>query len=85
MISNPRYGKAFAVTPSDSVNFVNQGLGRILSDALYVGGAGVVAAVFEDGTVVNFTAPAGATLPLAVKRVNSTNTTATLITALVGL
>lgn len=85
MIANSRYNKAVGVTPSDTVNFVNQGLGRLLCDGLYIGGAGVVAAVFEDGTVVNFTAVAGEILPIAVKRVNTTNTTATLIVALSGL
>lgn len=85
MIANSRYNKAFDITPSDSVNFVAQGLGRILSDAIYAGGAGVVAAVFEDGTVVNFTVAAGGILPIAVKRINATNTTATLIKGLCGL
>lgn len=85
MISNQRYNKAVAVVPSDTVGFVNQGLGRLLCDGLYVGGAGVVAVVFEDGTVTNFTAAAGQVLPVAAKRVNSTNTTATLIVALIAL
>lgn len=85
MIANSRYNKAVTVVPSDTVNFVGLGVGRILSDALYVGSAGVVAAVFEDGTVVNFTAVAGQILPIAVKRINITNTTATLMAALVGL
>lgn len=85
MITNSRYNKAFDITPSDTVNFINQGLGRILSDAIYVGGAGVVAAVFEDGTVVNFTAAAGEVLPIAIKRINNTGTTATLLKGLTGL
>jgi hypothetical protein len=85
MIANGRYNKAVAVTPSDATDFVNMGLGRKLSDGLYIGGAGVVAVVFEDGTVVNFTAVAGQVLPVAARRVNSTNTTATLIVALIGL
>lgn len=85
MITNSRYNKAFDITTSDTVNFINQGLGRLLCDAIYVGGAGIVAAVFEDGTVVNFTAVAGEVLPIAVKRVNATNTTATLMKGLCGL
>lgn len=85
MIANSRYNKAVTVTASDTVDFVNQGLGRKLCDGLYVGGAGVVPVVFEDGTVVNFTAVAGQVLPVAAKRVNSTNLTATLVVALIGL
>lgn len=77
-----QYSKAVAVTPSDSTDFANQGHGSILCDALYVGGAGVVAAVFQDGTVVNITAVAGGILPMALRRVNSTGTTATVMTAL---
>lgn len=85
MISNSRYNKAVPVVPSDTVDFVNQGLGRILCDGLYVGGAGIVQAVFEDGTVVPFTAVAGEVLPIAVRRVNAGSTTATLIVALQAL
>lgn len=85
MIANSRFNKAVSVTPSDTVDFVPQGLGRKLCDALYVGGAGIVVAVFEDGTTVNFTAVAGEILPIAIKRVNSTTTTATLMVALYGL
>jgi hypothetical protein len=71
------YNKAEAVTKSDTVGFQ---LG--LCDALQVGGAGVVAAVFQDDSVVNITAIAGQVLPIKIKRVNSTNTTATVMTAL---
>jgi hypothetical protein len=52
------------------------------SDAIYVGGAGVVVAVRKDGTTVNFTAVAGGILPIKAKRVNATSTTATLLVAL---
>ena len=71
------YNRAFAITKSDSVNLE---LG--LSDAIYVGGAGVVAAVFQDDSVVNITAVAGGLLPIKIKRVNSANTTATVMVAL---
>lgn len=65
--------KAAAVTPSDTVNFARAGW-------VFVGGAGVVAAVpDQQDTAVNFTVPAGATLPVLCKRVNLTNTTATLM------
>lgn len=77
-----QYSKAVDVTKSDTTDFVNQGHGTILCDALYVGGAGVVAGVLADGTVQNFTCVAGQILPMALRRVNSTNTTATLLVAL---
>lgn len=85
MIANQRYNKAVDIAKSDTVDFVNAGLGRKLCDAVYIGGAGVVAGVFEDGTVVNFTCVAGQILPVALKRVNATNTTATLMAALIAL
>jgi hypothetical protein len=71
------YNKAFAITKSDTVDIPSG-----LTDAVYVGGAGIVEAVFQDGSAVQFTAVAGEILPLAVKRVNSGNTTATLMVAL---
>lgn len=71
------YNVAVAVTPSDTVDFA-QGP----TDAIYVGGAGVVAAMFASGATVNITAVAGVLLPLKVKRIASTGTTATLILAL---
>ena len=50
---------------------------------IYVGGAGVVALVFTNDEVQNITAIAGATLPFgSVKRVNATNTTATVLMGL---
>lgn len=67
----------FAVTPHDSTDFTTW------TRALYVGGAGNVAAVTFDGTAVTFVAvPAGSILPLQCRRVNSTNTTATSIVGL---
>lgn len=68
---------AEVITKSDSVNFSK------LSRGIYVGGAGDVAVVFRDGTVVTFSSvPAGFLLPVQAIRVNSTNTTATLMVAL---
>ena len=68
---------AEAVTPHDSTD-----LGTV-SRAIYVGGAGNVAAVMLDGNVVTFSAvPAGTILPIRVKRINSTNTTATLMVSI---
>jgi len=69
------------IAPSDTVNIVDPARDP-LPDAIYVGGAGIVAAVFQDNSVVNFTAVAGEILPIRIKRVNVTNTTATLMVAL---
>jgi hypothetical protein len=53
------------------------------SRGIYVGGTGDVAAVMIDGTVLTFSAvPAGTLLPIRCKRINATNTTATLMLAL---
>ena len=81
---NDYYNKAVAVTASDTVNIPgpNTGATGVLTDALYVGGAGIVVAVFQDDTTVQFTAVAGEILPIRIKRVNATNTTATLMVAL---
>lgn len=66
-----------AITPSDATNLSN------LTRGLYVGGAGNISAVTIAGVAVVFTAvPAGSVLPIQVKRINATGTTAT---ALVGL
>ena len=69
-----------AVTPSDTDNFNATTTKAALTRGLYVGGAGNVVAVREDGTAVTFASvPAGTILPIRCIRVNSTNTTATLI------
>ena len=68
---------AGAVTVSDSTNLSS------VSRALYVGTAGNVAAVMPNDDVVLFSnVPAGMILPVRVKRVNATNTTASNIVAL---
>lgn len=75
------YNTARAITKSDTVNLpanVNDGV----CDAVYVGGAGIVVAVFPDDSSQQFTCVAGQILPVRVKRVNSTTTTATLMVAL---
>lgn len=68
---------AFAVTKSDST--------VVSCRAVYVGGAGDLAVMPLDGTVaVTFSAvPAGALLPIACSKIMNTNTTATLIVALI--
>ena len=72
------YNHAIPVTPSDTVEISGRP-----TDAIWVGGAGIVAAVFGENNVArNFTCVAGQLLPLRVKRVNATGTTATLMQAL---
>ena len=70
--------RAAAVTPSDSTDLT------FVTRALYVGGAGtVVVDMAETGTTISFVGvPAGTFLPLRVKRVRATSTTATSIVAL---
>jgi hypothetical protein len=69
--------RASAVTPSDSVDF------SYPARALYIGGAGNVVVILEDETAVTFSGvPAGFILPVVCRRVNATDTTATLIVAL---
>ena len=67
-----------SVTPSDTVDLPGG-----VTHALWVGGAGDVAAVQQNGTVgVLAGVPAGSWLPLGVRRINATGTTATNIRAL---
>lgn len=67
--------RAAAVTPSDTL--------ETFAAALYVGGAGNVVVVTEGGDTVTFTGvPAGTILPIRVKQVRSTSTTATSIVRL---
>lgn len=75
------WGQVLPVTPSDTVD-LQPGSAR-LTDALYVGVAGDVAAVQQNGVAVLFTAvPAGGVLEVQVRRVNATGTTATGIAGL---
>lgn len=69
--------KAFSITPADSDLALE-------ARALYVGGAGDVAVrMTDDDSDVTFSGvAAGTVLPISVKRVNSTNTTATNILGL---
>ena len=85
MIANQQYTKGVAITKSDTVNFLDAGGQRLLCDAIYVGGAGVVVVVWEDGETSSFTCIAGQVLPVKAKRVNSTSTTATLLIALYAI
>lgn len=75
------------ITKSDTINFdgstvaLNTG-GAKPCDAIYVGGAGIVVAVSQDGRTGAFTAVAGEILPIQAIRVNNTTTSATLMLAL---
>jgi len=71
------FNYAIEITKSDTVNSP-QYQGRY-PDMLWVGGAGIVVCVFEDGSTAAFTVVAGTLLPIRCKRVNSTTTSATLI------
>jgi hypothetical protein len=65
------YGDAVAITKSDTENNAYS--------AIYVGGAGNVAVVTEEGTTVTFTAPpVGTILPIRTQKVLAA-TTATLL------
>ena len=82
------YNRSLVITKSDTVNFdgstysASASTKAIPADAIFVGGAGVVVAIFEDGSLAPFTVLAGTVLPLKCIRVNSTSTTATLMNAL---
>lgn len=79
------YQKAVAVTPHDSnaqTGFASGSPPGRDCDAIYVGGAGAVAAV-SMGTAVTFAAvPVGTVLRIKASRINATNTTATNLVAL---
>lgn len=74
--SDPAHG-VVAVTPSDATDLP----ARVRS--LYVGGAGDISVVASDGSTATLsTVPAGSIIPLWVRRVNATGTTATSIVGL---
>lgn len=71
------YGRAVAVTPNDSSDLSG------VTQAIYVGGAGDLHVTMSDGSEVTFVGiDTGETLPLRVRRVYATDTTATDIVAL---
>ncbi len=72
------YNYIVDIAKSDTVNIVGP---KALTDAVYVGGAGVLVVVLQNDRTVTMTAVAGAILPIAIKRVNSGSTTATLMQA----
>lgn len=67
-----------SITPSDSTNIAVKD--QRFPRSLYVGGAGNVSIVCpDDSTAVFSNVAAGTFIPVDVKRVNNTNTTATLL------
>lgn len=87
-VQSQPFNRAVAITKSDTVNYdgstysASTATKAFPAEAVYVGAAGVVALVSENGDVNNFTANAGEILPYKSIRVNSTNTTASLMNAL---
>lgn len=79
------YNRGVNITPSDTVNF-DGSTGTVtrpmLADAVYVGVAGVLSVVLENGDVMPFTVQAGYVLPMRCIRINATSTTATQLVAL---
>jgi len=74
--SNPAEN-AVAVVPNDSSDLTNT------ARALYIGGAGNIKVDTSAGdTVIFYAAPVGSIIPVRVRRVYSTGTTATNITSI---
>jgi hypothetical protein len=74
------YNDVQLISKSDTLNIYADGG---LTDAILVGGAGIVVGVLQNDTTVTITGViAGALLPIAIKRVNSTTTSATNMVAL---
>lgn len=68
---------AFAVTPSDGVDLPE------VTRAVYVGGSGSLVATLSSGSTATFSGLIGGTiLPMRIRRIHASGTTAT---ALVGL
>jgi hypothetical protein len=77
------FNKFDDVTPSDTLDLPQFRANQKLTGAIYVGTAGDVAVVSQSDVVTIFDGvPAGAVLPVAAKRVNSTGTAASDIVAL---
>jgi hypothetical protein len=78
------YNLAAAITPSNTVNIVQPpGRYTLTTDAVYVGVGGDIVFVLENDVAVTFLgAITGTIIPIACKRVNSTNTNATDLVAL---
>ena len=77
--------EAVVVVPSDTVNQFGTGTSNPNTRGLYVGTTGNVSVQMQNvGTAIVFIGvPAGAILPIIITRVNSTNTTASNMVALI--
>lgn len=76
-ISAPAYG-GFAITPADGADLTE------LTRSLYIGTPGAVSVIMHSGAQLTFAGvTAGTVLPLRVRRVRATGTTATAIVGLV--
>jgi hypothetical protein len=73
---------AVPIVPSDTVNLADPGGREQWPVGIKVGGAGVVQAVLQNNQVVAVTVAVAEILPLRVKRINASGTTATALTAL---
>lgn len=88
MVNAGQFNRSVPITKSDTVNYdgstfsASAATKAIPAEAIFVGGAGIVVAVYENGVTDQFTCVAGEILPLKTIRVNSTTTTATLMVAL---
>lgn len=67
---------AFLITPNDSTNLTQQTTG------IYAGGAGNIKVDMINGDTVTFVVPAGVVLPVQVRKVYSTGTTASGVVGL---
>ena len=83
MYQKLQVGRAASVTPSDTVDIPSVTGGTNNGCVLYVGGAGNVRVLTVGGDDVTFVGlSAGQFIPVQVKRVYATSTTATNIVAL---
>lgn len=76
-ITGPVVG-GFAVTPNNTLVYTNDGTTPPVTRSLWVGGSGDVAVVTIDDSAITFKGVgAGTLLPIRVKQVKATGTTAT--------
>lgn len=76
------FNRCQVATPSDTVDFPIFTQTGVLPGMVYIGGTGNMVGVAQDQTTTLFSGiPAGSQLPIGIRRINSTNTTATTIVA----
>jgi hypothetical protein len=75
--------KCEVITPSDTVDLARYTQTKQLTDGIYIGGgAGVLVLVLADNTTCTLSGViTGQIYPIAVRRINATNTTATNLVA----